>query len=396
MENRAENKTGTEGLPFAARMRSAYNRAGFGMLAEMGAASVVGNGIVVAVYAAIYAKLIPMLTRLVEQAAKSDIKSVFGETVSKAGDLLQSSGLMVWLLAALVIGTGIGMAVGMLLFKRIARNTVPIEKKTLTPKAFLLLIPVAFGLWGIGVLLGNYTAFFDLKTVGLEQMIAQAGKGALAYYIYAIAGAPILEEILYRKLLIDRLHAYGQWTAAALSALVFGLVHGNSGQFFLAFLIGLLFAVVYMKTGRVIYTVILHVIINASATAPEIAALYGADIHLATMIVLHALMVAGIVLIIVKRKSIPVLLNRTADADARVDTPRVSFKTPGIRLMTLFMLVTLVAMDLFTMISGVIVNESALPLLSIFATVLTVFVTLYLPKLFKKKPVAVKASEIAE
>lgn len=74
--------------------------------------------------------------------------------------------------------------------------------------------------------------------------------------------APIMEELLFRKLLIDRVLQYGDKIAIFLSGFMFGLYHGNLYQFFYAFALGCIFAYIYIKYGRIIYTMILHVIIN--------------------------------------------------------------------------------------------------------------------------------------
>lgn len=74
--------------------------------------------------------------------------------------------------------------------------------------------------------------------------------------------APIAEELFFRRALLDRLGIYGAAPAAALSALLFGFYHGNLYQFFYALFIGLLFGAIYMKTGRVRYTILLHVALN--------------------------------------------------------------------------------------------------------------------------------------
>lgn len=76
---------------------------------------------------------------------------------------------------------------------------------------------------------------------------------------------PILEELLFRKILCNRLIPLGERTTVVLSAAIFGLIHGNLYQFVYAFLVGLLFAYVYVKTGKLIYTIILHCILNLYA-----------------------------------------------------------------------------------------------------------------------------------
>ncbi len=74
--------------------------------------------------------------------------------------------------------------------------------------------------------------------------------------------APIFEELIFRKLLIDRLSRYGSFIAIIVSGLFFGLFHGNFSQFFFATGIGILFAFLYSKTGKIHLTIILHMIVN--------------------------------------------------------------------------------------------------------------------------------------
>lgn len=98
--------------------------------------------------------------------------------------------------------------------------------------------------------------------------------------LFAVLIVPFMEELLFRKLLIDRLHKYGDKLAVLVSALMFGLVHGNFYQFFYAFGIGAIFAFVYIKTRKLSYTVLLHMAINAlgSVIAPLILRLVDMDV----------------------------------------------------------------------------------------------------------------------
>ena len=73
---------------------------------------------------------------------------------------------------------------------------------------------------------------------------------------------PILEEIVFRKILCNKLLPLGEAPAIVISAAFFGAIHGNFHQFAYAFLVGLFFAFIYVKTGKLIYTMILHSAIN--------------------------------------------------------------------------------------------------------------------------------------
>ncbi|MBQ8662716.1 MAG: CPBP family intramembrane metalloprotease [Eubacterium sp.] len=74
--------------------------------------------------------------------------------------------------------------------------------------------------------------------------------------------APIVEEFLFRKVLIDRLIVFGDGVAIVVSALMFGLTHGNLTQLFYTTLIGLMFGFVYVRTGKLKYSVGLHMLFN--------------------------------------------------------------------------------------------------------------------------------------
>ena len=73
---------------------------------------------------------------------------------------------------------------------------------------------------------------------------------------------PIVEELIFRKLLIDRLTPYGEKIAILFPALVFGLCHGNFDQLFYAFLLGIILSYIYLRTGKLIYSIILHMFVN--------------------------------------------------------------------------------------------------------------------------------------
>jgi membrane protease YdiL (CAAX protease family) len=82
--------------------------------------------------------------------------------------------------------------------------------------------------------------------------------------------APIFEEFIFRKLLIDRTIRYGARVSIIFSAVLFAFFHGNLNQFFYTFLMGGFFAYVYIKTGKIIYPIILHIIVNLMGSVVSI------------------------------------------------------------------------------------------------------------------------------
>lgn len=80
--------------------------------------------------------------------------------------------------------------------------------------------------------------------------------------LVAVIIGPIIEEFIFRKLLIDRLNQYGTVITVFVSGFSFGLFHGNFYQFFYATLLGILLAYITVKTGNWLYSVIMHIVIN--------------------------------------------------------------------------------------------------------------------------------------
>lgn len=81
--------------------------------------------------------------------------------------------------------------------------------------------------------------------------------------------APIVEEYVFRKLIVDRTIQYGEKTPIVLSGLMFALFHGNLNQFVYAFVLGMFFAFIYVKTGKLVYPITLHAAINFMGSIPE-------------------------------------------------------------------------------------------------------------------------------
>ena len=88
----------------------------------------------------------------------------------------------------------------------------------------------------------------------------------IGFLIPAVIG-PVVEELIFRKLMIDRLHNYGETAVIVFTALCFGLFHGNLTQFLYASCVGLFLGYVYCKTGKVIYTMMMHILLNTMSAS---------------------------------------------------------------------------------------------------------------------------------
>lgn len=141
-----------------------------------------------------------------------------------------------------------------------------IHSNKLTIKKFIVYIAISLTLMWVGNLIGlTITEILgNLIQSEIANPIVETIDSSSVYtnLLLMVIMAPIFEEIIFRKLLIDRTIKYGKGVSILLSALIFGLFHGNLNQFFYAFLIGGFFAYVYIKTGKIIYTILLHLTVN--------------------------------------------------------------------------------------------------------------------------------------
>lgn len=104
---------------------------------------------------------------------------------------------------------------------------------------------------------------------GTAQMFSEAMRGPIGYAALGVL-APIAEEMVLRGAVQRRLAELlgpgrNHWIAIAITAALFGLLHGNMAQFIHAFLIGLLLGWMYYRTGSLIPGIIYHWVNNTIA-----------------------------------------------------------------------------------------------------------------------------------
>lgn len=345
-------------------MKRAFSRGGLSVLALYGSFSVLGSAFL----------YIAAIIAFVGSSLAMD-SFVTGDTEQAIYDILYASdalGSPAALLVVLsyVIGMILGMIIGIRIMKKILARIKPVapDARGLTAKEFFLAMAFAFGAWGLGVAVGNLPDIV-FPTESTEEWLYEAlGMNMLPFYIYSIIGAPILEELSFRKVLCGSLSKFGKAPAVIASALLFGLMHRNSGQFSLAFFVGLVFGCVYLYSGKIIYTMILHGIINLIGTLPQLFALGNVDITLGWEIAIGVLGLIGLVFIIVCRKH-PMLRPEPSQIP---NSRKAVFANVGMRIAVIGGLVTTVLVDLYTIIAQSISGADSPYLLKLFVTSITI------------------------
>ena len=167
----------------------------------------------------------------------------------------------------------IAVPIGLLLLKGIP-GEAPQQQK-LGMKQFWVFLLMAFPLMYGGNIIGTVLSAILSGGSAENTIVEYAMDNNPLKLVVMVCLAPLIEEYVFRKQIIDRTRKYGEKTAVFLSALTFGLFHLNLFQFFYAFGLGLLFAYLYTRTGRLRYPVLIHCIVNfmGSVVAPWVLSL---------------------------------------------------------------------------------------------------------------------------
>ena len=357
-------------------MKRVYSRAGLSVAALYGAISASGG---------ISTALIMMLVFVFYELGSFPLitdPSQLSYYVDSLLGYLPGRGVIATLLTVyLLVQTG-AWIVGIVLMRLVLPKGTPIKKRSLSFGRFLVIALMCLGVWGVGAVLGNLSSFFGAETQELFS-VDLLGAEILPYLIYAVIGAPVVEELAFRKVLCDRLHDTHEGYAAVVSGLLFGLMHGNHHQFFLAFFIGMLFAMVYQRTGRIVYTMLLHGMINLIATLPELLSLVNVRIDVVWNIAVGVLIVAGLVVLLIRRKD-PIL---HAAPCTVLGANNAVYRNVGMRIVRIAALVTVGLQGTILMLTGMLATDTghwAAHLIDIIPLTLT-FLTVFLLPVFTKR-----------
>lgn len=203
------------------------------------------------------------------------------------------------------------------------------ETKSLSLKEFIKLFIISIAATYIfnfvSIFINLILAFIKGGDI-LNPLGAALQNSSLIYiFLFTVIFAPIVEEIIFRGVLIDKLRCYGDKVCIFVSAFTFALYHGNLSQILYAFVLGAIFAYVVLKFGTIKYSILLHMSVNfcGSVLFPFIVSL---ENELLTQIIglfVILMIIIGTVLFFKDKKNI--VLN-----DSDIDRSELSiFKNSG-------------------------------------------------------------------
>ena len=171
------------------------------------------------------------------------------------------------ILITTLLGTGIPCWIIYHLRKKktnIDSFNLSIENRRIVPLIVLVAIPLNLGIAGPLVELVPMTDFF--REMIREMVLEMAGDQGLLMFTALVIAAPILEELIFRGIMLDGLlRIYSPTKAVIVSSLLFGLVHLNPAQFVGGALVGGFMGWVYVHTRSVMATILIHAAFNLTA-----------------------------------------------------------------------------------------------------------------------------------
>ena len=138
------------------------------------------------------------------------------------------------------------------------------------------LLAIVGGTFGV-VSVSPLTESIELPDMVLQMSLAMS-HNALGLLCIVFIG-PVTEELLFREAIEGEMlrRGAGPWMAILVSSLAFSTVHLNLAQGIYALPVGILFGIIYYKTGNVIISSLLHIINNGAVAT--LLYLYGEDIQ---------------------------------------------------------------------------------------------------------------------
>lgn len=166
--------------------------------------------------------------------------------------------------------TTISFTLGLLIILWLLRKDFQ-EKDLRGPQSsiFQTIIWSILGFWmalfgqGIATMVQQQLFGIEPGSENTQQIMEFISSSAAIIFAVAIAG-PILEEIIFRKIIFGVLYKkYNFAVGLIVSSLLFAVVHQEFEHLLIYFVMGAIFAFLYVKTNRIIVPIIAHVSMNS-------------------------------------------------------------------------------------------------------------------------------------
>lgn len=123
----------------------------------------------------------------------------------------------------------------------------------------MLVIPITAFVNGISLLFVENTVVNSLGSMA-------SSSGFVAFLLVSAVTPAIMEEGVYRGVVLSDFRKSGLWKGILISAFLFALLHLNLNQFMYAFVFGVIMALIVEVTGSVLMSMLVHFLMNAMST----------------------------------------------------------------------------------------------------------------------------------
>lgn len=179
-----------------------------------------------------------------------------------------ASQVLVTMLATDVCMYLLALPVAMLVLRKLpnAPQKAPEGRQKMTFGGMLRLQCIAFLLTYafnvVTLLLNGLIGLLKGSPVQNPLELSFAGQSVWQTFIVMCVIPPVCEELVFRGYLYRKLAGWGEKTFVLMSGLCFGLFHGNISQALYATALGVFFAWLYLRTGKLRWGMIIHAILN--------------------------------------------------------------------------------------------------------------------------------------
>ena len=182
-----------------------------------------------------------------------------------------------------------------------------LRDKLLTMKAVYLIIAGYSAQLMVDGILTLLEPYFKNQFESYGNMVesVMGANSSWVMFFAVIIIAPIGEELLFRGLIQHYgFKNFAPVLAIGLQGLVFGLYHGNIIQGTYAFFMGIVLGFVAYKLGSILYSIVLHISVNASFTIVPVALYETTPKTVVTTIISGILLIGMIWMAVRKRENI--------------------------------------------------------------------------------------------
>ena len=143
---------------------------------------------------------------------------------------------------------------------------------------------------------------------------------SLLFNLISVALLPaILEEMSFRGFVLEKLRPFGDRFAVLMSAALFGVLHGNVVQIPFAFILGLFFGYITVRTNNIFIAIFLHFVNNGVSVLFDYAQLVIPDMAKALYVVWFlCVLLAGTVAVLTMARNSHPLLTPLSAADSPI------------------------------------------------------------------------------